>query len=82
MTYVVFDLLWLEGHSLLDPPYEERRARLLELGLGGDRWQVPGHHVGDGAALLGLSRAQGLEGIVAKRLGLPVPRRAAARPAG
>ena len=71
VTYVVFDLLWLEGRSLLDAPYEERRAQLLELGLAGDRWQVPGHHVGDGDALLALSRAQGLEGIVAKRLDCP-----------
>ena len=30
-----------------------------------------GHHVGDGAALLAASRAQGLEGIVAKRLDCP-----------
>ena len=34
-------------------------------------WQTPAHHVGDGAALLEASRAQGLEGIVAKRLDCP-----------
>jgi bifunctional non-homologous end joining protein LigD len=71
VNYVVFDLLWLEGHSLMDRPYEERRAELLGLGLSGDRWQVPGHHVGDGAALLELSRQQALEGIVAKKLDSP-----------
>jgi bifunctional non-homologous end joining protein LigD len=32
---------------------------------------VPAHHVGDGAALLELSRAQGLEGIIAKRRDCP-----------
>ena len=69
MTYVLFDLLWLDGHSLMDAPYEERRARLKELGLDGERWQTPDHVVGHGAELLAASREQGLEGIVAKRLG-------------
>ena len=35
------------------------------------RWQTPAHHVGDGAAMLEASRAQGLEGIIAKRLDCP-----------
>ena len=38
----------------------------------GPTWQAPAHHVGDGAALLAASKAQGLEGIVAKRLDCPV----------
>ncbi|HSD79962.1 MAG TPA: DNA ligase D [Solirubrobacteraceae bacterium] len=69
VTYVLFDLLWLDGHSLLDAPYEERRARLAELALTGERWQTPDHVVGHGAELLAASMAQGLEGIVAKKLG-------------
>jgi len=69
--YVIFDLLHLDGRSLLDRPYEDRRTALAELGLGGSSWQVPAHHVGDGAALLELSRAQGLEGIIAKRRDCP-----------
>lgn len=68
VVYMLFDLLWLDGHSLLALPYQERRARLAELGLSGPTWQAPAHHVGDGAALLAASKAQGLEGIVAKRL--------------
>ena len=71
VSYIVFDLLWLDGHSLLDLPYTERRERLLELGLQGDRWMTPNHHVGDGAAMLEASRAQGLEGVIAKRLDCP-----------
>jgi bifunctional non-homologous end joining protein LigD len=69
VTYVLFDLLWLDGHSLMDAPYEERRARLAELELNGERWQTPEHVVGHGAELLEASKAQGLEGIVAKKLG-------------
>jgi bifunctional non-homologous end joining protein LigD len=68
VSYVIFDLLYLDGHLLLDLPYAERRERLLELGLNGARWQTPAHHVGDGEAMLQASRAQGLEGVLAKRM--------------
>ena len=71
VTYIVFDLLWLDGHSLMKLPYEERRARLLQLDLNGPHWQTPAHRMGDGAALLAASRERGLEGIMAKRLGCP-----------
>src|SRR4051812_1739348 len=71
VAYVLFDLLWLDGRSLMERPYEERRAALLELGLKGPNWQTPAHHVGDGDALRAASRAQRLEGIVAKRLDCP-----------
>jgi bifunctional non-homologous end joining protein LigD len=68
VAYILFDLLWLDGHPLTALPYTERRERLLALGLNGARWQTPASHVGDGAALLDASRANGLEGIIAKRL--------------
>jgi bifunctional non-homologous end joining protein LigD len=71
VTYVIFDLLYRDGRSLLELPYEERRAELEQLGLNGDAWQTPAYHRGDGAALLAASKAQGLEGIVAKRLRSP-----------
>jgi bifunctional non-homologous end joining protein LigD len=71
VAYVLFDLLWLDGHSLLALPYSERRERLLALGLSGPTWQTPASHVGDGAAMLEASRARGLEGIIAKRLDSP-----------
>jgi bifunctional non-homologous end joining protein LigD len=68
VTYMIFDLLWLDGHSLMQLPYAERRERLAELKLTGERWQTPDHVVGRGAELLRASAEQGLEGIVAKRL--------------
>ncbi len=71
VAYIVFDLLWLDGHSLMDQPYEERRARLAQLELQGPHWQTPDHVVGNGAAVLEASRASGLEGVVAKRLDSP-----------
>jgi bifunctional non-homologous end joining protein LigD len=71
VTYVIFDLLYADGQVLFDLPYEERRQRLDALGLDGEAWQTPAFHRGDGAALQEASRAQGLEGIVAKRLDSP-----------
>ncbi len=71
VAYIVFDLLWLDGHSLMELTYEERRARLMQLQLQGPHWQTPDHVVGNGAAVLAASRASGLEGVVAKRLDSP-----------
>jgi bifunctional non-homologous end joining protein LigD len=71
VVYMIFDLLWLDGRSLLGETYDERRARLAELELAGPTWQAPAHHVGNGAALLSASKAQGLEGLVAKRRDCP-----------
>jgi bifunctional non-homologous end joining protein LigD len=71
VQYIAFDLLYLDGRSLMDRRYDERRAALAELELAGPTWQAPAHHVGDGAALLELTRSQGLEGVIAKRLDCP-----------
>jgi len=68
VAYVIFDLLWLDGHPLLALPYGERRARLAELGLEGPAWRTPEHIVGNGAAMLEASLRNGLEGVVAKKL--------------
>jgi bifunctional non-homologous end joining protein LigD len=67
VTYVLFDLLWLD-QSLMELPYEQRRARLVELGLNGPSWQTPPNELGDGSATLDVSKRFGLEGVVAKRV--------------
>ena len=63
VTYMVFDLLWLDGHSLMELPYTERRARLEALALDAERWRVPDSFSGQGSALLAATREQGLEGV-------------------
>ncbi|WP_354702293.1 ATP-dependent DNA ligase [Paraconexibacter sp. AEG42_29] len=68
VTFMIFDLLWQDGHSLMGLPYLERRAALAELGLDGERWKTPDHVVGQGDALLAAAKAQRLEGIISKRL--------------
>jgi bifunctional non-homologous end joining protein LigD len=68
VLYAIFDLLYLDGHSLIEQPYRERRAKLQSLGLSGPAWRVPASHPGEGKLLLEATAKQGLEGIVAKRL--------------
>lgn len=68
VTYMIFDLLWLDGHSLMELPYSERRTRLAELELLSERWQVPEAFPGDGSALLDATRERGLEGVIGKPL--------------
>jgi bifunctional non-homologous end joining protein LigD len=66
--YVAFDLLHLDGRSLLELPYERRRTLLDGLALEGPSWRTPRFQRGGGGALLDVTREQGLEGVVAKRL--------------
>lgn len=68
VVYAIFDLLHLDGRTLMGLPYEQRRARLQELGLSGPAWRVPAAQLGDGARLLAVTEQRGLEGVVAKRL--------------
>jgi bifunctional non-homologous end joining protein LigD len=69
VSYLAFDLLWLDGHSLLAEPYAIRREMLESLGLESGRAQVPPSFVGEsGANIQAVSKQQQLEGIMAKRL--------------
>jgi bifunctional non-homologous end joining protein LigD len=65
-VYEVFDLLHLDGRSLLDEPLEERR-RLLAAALRPDpRVRLSEHIEGNGIAFFEAARVRGLEGIMAK----------------
>jgi bifunctional non-homologous end joining protein LigD len=69
VTYLAFDLLFLDGQPLLDQPYTERRALLEQLELNGRHWQTPPSFTdAAGADVLEVSKHHGLEGVVAKRL--------------
>ncbi len=69
VAFYAFDLLQLNGHDTIGLPYEDRRKLLTDVVHPGPNWAVPSHRVGDGAALLAATAAQGLEGVMAKRLG-------------
>jgi bifunctional non-homologous end joining protein LigD len=69
VTYMLFDVLSINGMDTTALPYEQRRNLLEQLVEPGDRWRVPPMQVGDGAALYAATAERHLEGVVAKRLG-------------
>lgn len=69
-TFMVFDLLRLDGRELMSQPLEKRRELLEGLVTDGTlagAWQVPAAY-DDGAMLFAATEQQGLEGIVSKRM--------------
>ena len=66
VEFWVFDLLYLDGRSLLRARYCDRR-KLLETLAGGTELVVPELLPGDGKQALEYSAAHGWEGVVAKR---------------
>ncbi|MCW2899902.1 MAG: polymerase LigD, ligase domain protein [Streptosporangiaceae bacterium] len=75
VRYIVFDLLFLDGHALYDLPYSDRRDLLQSLDLTAGPIEAPSYlHASDAeqvADLLEFTREQELEGLVAKRLDSP-----------
>jgi bifunctional non-homologous end joining protein LigD len=67
VSFYAFDLLQLDGESMLAAPYDERRSRLAELGPVGPVLVPPSFTDVDGDQLLEVARGHGLEGVVAKR---------------
>jgi bifunctional non-homologous end joining protein LigD len=63
---VIFDVLSIDGMSLMQAPYSERRTHLEALNLSSPYWQAPAVF-DDGVALFEAVCAHELEGVVAKR---------------
>ncbi|HEX3434934.1 MAG TPA: DNA ligase D [Solirubrobacteraceae bacterium] len=68
VIYMIFDLLWLDGHSTMTLAYEQRRELLSALALDGAAWQTPEQLTGSGKDMLAATAKQQLEGILAKRV--------------
>jgi bifunctional non-homologous end joining protein LigD len=66
VTYVAFDLLRRFGVDLTSRPYTERRATLERFAAEHDGWTLS-PSFDDGPATEAVARANGLEGVVAKR---------------
>jgi bifunctional non-homologous end joining protein LigD len=66
LAYEVFDLLEVDGESIVDLPLTERRARLEKLLAPNPVVQLSGAFE-DGEALFEAASEQGLEGVMAKR---------------
>ncbi|MGW7268791.1 non-homologous end-joining DNA ligase [Streptomyces sp. NPDC054842] len=65
---MLFDVMHLRGGDLTHLTYARRRGELESLGLDGPAWSTPSAIVGHGEAALHLTRDNGLEGLVCKRL--------------
>ncbi|WP_310741246.1 hypothetical protein [Microbispora sp. H10670] len=68
LGYVCYDLLYDDGRSLLDEPFERRRTRLEALAVNGPRWQTAPSWPGEVHAVRRAAAEQGLPGVVGKRL--------------
>ncbi|MEA2518453.1 MAG: bifunctional non-ous end joining protein LigD, partial [Chloroflexota bacterium] len=66
LVYQVFDLLHLDGRSLLGVPLEDRKRLLRSVLRETSRVRFASHVVGEGLAFMAAADASGLEGIVAK----------------
>lgn len=69
VTYVVFDLLYLDGHDLSSEPIEVRKQMLEDVVVPSDKVVVSTWIRGEGSAVNEAAEARRLEGIVAKKLG-------------
>ena len=65
-VYVVFDLMWLDGRSVLDEPLEVRRRLLKDVLRADPRVRLSEDIAGDGIAFFEAAKERGLEGIMAK----------------
>ncbi|MBM3465027.1 MAG: DNA ligase D [Armatimonadetes bacterium] len=66
-TYMVFDLLYLDGHDLRGVPFEERRKLLEQVLVPDQTVRISEAIPEQGKTMFAFAAEHGLEGIVAKR---------------
>jgi bifunctional non-homologous end joining protein LigD len=67
-SFVIFDVLHVNGRSLLSDSYDKRRSELEGLKLAGPNWAVTPSFINEhGADVLQSAVSLGMEGVVAKR---------------
>ncbi|MBO8169638.1 MAG: DNA ligase [Thermoanaerobacteraceae bacterium] len=67
VSYMLFDIIYLDGEDLRALPWEERQERLLAAVRQHDRLVITDTIFGEGTALFQGVADQGLEGVVAKQ---------------
>jgi bifunctional non-homologous end joining protein LigD len=71
LAYMAFDLLYLDGRSLVDVPLEERKRVLRRVLRPHGMVRYASHVAGDGTTFTQMAAERGLEGVVAKRRDSP-----------
>ena len=71
VSFVAFDVLWLDGELLVERPQSERREILDRLEIKGRAWQTAPVLDATPEELLVACRDAGLEGFMAKRVDAP-----------
>jgi bifunctional non-homologous end joining protein LigD len=66
LVYQAFDLLYLDGRSLLNVPLEDRKRLLQSVLRPHPRVRFAAHVVGEGQAFYEAAKDKGLEGVIAK----------------
>ncbi len=69
VLFIAFDILWLDGESLVDRPLEERLETLHRMLVPGPRVQNSVTIEREGKKLFAEVKKRGLEGVIAKRKG-------------
>jgi bifunctional non-homologous end joining protein LigD len=69
VVFQAFDIIQLNGIDTIGLGYEQRRSLLNDVVEPGSNWTVPSHRIGGGAELLAVTAANGMEGVMAKKLG-------------
>jgi len=71
-SYVIFDLLHLDGRPLFSLPYDARREQLEALGLSGSSYTTAdSFRDAKGSDILQVTKDAGLEGVIAKQRSSP-----------
>lgn len=68
VSFVVFDVLHVNGHDTMNLPYTQRRELLEQIVEPGPAWRPTTVHTEGAQELLAAVTEQGLEGLVAKRI--------------
>jgi bifunctional non-homologous end joining protein LigD len=67
-AYFVFDVLHVDGTTVMSRPWTERRSLLDAMAIAGPCWATPPAFVGEGDMTIDVAEQRQLEGVVAKRL--------------
>ncbi|MCE7064855.1 DNA ligase D [Dyadobacter sp. CY326] len=67
LVYYVFDILWLDGKSLVDLPLTERKAILQSIVTEDSPVRIGYSVAAEGTAFYEAAKGMGLEGIIAKK---------------